>query len=196
LRRRTLHDGWHCLHRERGIIMNSSKMRRWGASVIVAALACGALLAQLKNTPEEQKNEDFVLNMYREVLQYHHYDLSSKYMADDYIQHNANDPPGRQGLMDMLKERFPDAEPLQPEMKNKPVLVITKGNIVLQVTEGKAKDPANPSKIYTFNHFEMVRVADGKVREHWDDARLTPEGQERMQNHTSSAQFPPFAPAR
>jgi predicted SnoaL-like aldol condensation-catalyzing enzyme len=176
--------------------MTLLKIGLLGASALMLAFGCEALLAQLKNTPEEQKNEDFVLNMYREVLQYHHYDLSSKYMVDEYIQHNANDPPGRQGLMDMLKERFPNPEPLQPEMKNKPVLVITKGDIVLQMTEGKAKDPVDPSKMYTFNHFEMVRVANGKAQEHWDDAKLTPEGQERMQNHTSAAQFPPFVTAK
>jgi len=176
--------------------MNFSKTKSLVAAALVGALACGALLAQFKNTPQEQKNEDMVLNMYREVLQYHHYDLSSKYMVDDYIQHNPNDPPGRQGLMDMLKERFPNPEPLQPEMKNKPVLVISQGDIVLQMTEGKAKDPADPSKMYTFNHFEMVRVANGIAQEHWDDAKLTPEGQERMEKHTSSAQFPPFVPAK
>jgi predicted SnoaL-like aldol condensation-catalyzing enzyme len=176
--------------------MNLSKTRMLGASGLVVVLGCGALLAQLKNTPEEQKNEELVLNMYRDVLQYHHFELSSKYMVDDYIQHNANDPPGRQGLMDMLKQRFPNPEPLQPEMKNKPFLVITKGDIVIQMTEGKAKDPADPSKMYTFNHFEMVRVANGMAQEHWDDAKLTPEGQERMENHTSSAQFPPFVPKK
>jgi len=52
-----------------------------GTVVGLVTLASSVLLAQqFKNTPEEQKNEDLVLNLYRDVLQYHHFDLASKYL--------------------------------------------------------------------------------------------------------------------
>jgi predicted SnoaL-like aldol condensation-catalyzing enzyme len=123
----------------------------------------------LKNSPEEQKNEQFVLNMYRDVLQYHHFELAPKYMAADYIQHNPTDPQGRDPLIHELSERF-KPEPLQPEMKNKPALVITKGDIVLMMTPRPVKDTKDPSKTYTQNHFEMIRVQNGLAQEHWDSS--------------------------
>jgi len=123
----------------------------------------------LKNSAEEQKNETFVLNMYRDVLQYHHFELAPKYMAADYIQHNPTDPQGRDPLIAELSERF-KPEPLQPEMKNKPALVITKGDIVLMMSSRPVKDAKDASKTYTLNHFEMIRVQKGLAQEHWDSS--------------------------
>jgi predicted SnoaL-like aldol condensation-catalyzing enzyme len=142
------------------------KVLALAAMVSMAAVA----VAQMRNTPQEQKNEELVLNLYRDVLGYHHFELGSKYMAADYIQHNYTDPQGRDPLMDFLRERFPNPEPLQPEMKNKPALVITKGDIVLMMSPRKVKDPKDPSKTYDANHFEMVRVQNGLAQEHWDNS--------------------------
>lgn len=148
--------------------MARRRIRKLAAAV---ALAGGAVLAlaQFTLTPEEQKNQELVLNLYRDVLQYHHFELASKYMAADYIQHNPTDPQGRDGLMEELSARF-KPEPLQPEMKNKPNLVITKGDIVLMMTTRKVKDPKDPAKTYDLNHFEMVRVQNGMAQEHWDSS--------------------------
>jgi predicted SnoaL-like aldol condensation-catalyzing enzyme len=120
-------------------------------------------------TPEEEKNQETVLNMFRDVHQYHHVELASKYMAADYIQHNPTDPQGREGLMEELSRRF-KPEPLQAEMKSKPTLVITKGDIVLMMMDKPTKDPNDPSKTYELNHFEMVRVQNGLAQEHWDSS--------------------------
>ena len=92
--------------------------QRFGAGRRSISRAAGPPPSEsLKNSPEEQKNETFVLNMYRDVLQYHHFDLAPKYMAADYIQHNPSDPQGRDPLIEELSQRF-KPEPLQPEMKN------------------------------------------------------------------------------
>jgi predicted SnoaL-like aldol condensation-catalyzing enzyme len=151
--------------------MAKRKIHRLARVIGVVALAGGAVLmfAQFTLTPEEQKNQELVLNLYRDVLQYHHFELASKYMAADYIQHNPTDPQGRDGLMEELSARF-KPEPLQPEMKNKPNLVITKGDMVLMMTTRKVKDPQDPSKTYDQNHFEMVRVQNGIAQEHWDSS--------------------------
>jgi predicted SnoaL-like aldol condensation-catalyzing enzyme len=149
--------------------MKSWKVKALGL-VALASVGCLVAVAQLKNTAEEQKNETMVLNLYRDVLQYHHYELAAKYMAANYIQHNYTDPQGRDPLMEHIRERFPNSEPLQPEMKVKPNLVITKGDIVLMMTTRKVKDEKDPSKTYEVNHFEMIRVQNGLAQEHWDNS--------------------------
>ena len=150
--------------------MKNNKTISWISAAVAGAVLCVSVIAQLKNTPEEEKNQQLVLDLYRDVLGYHHFDLASKYMAADYIQHNYSDPQGRDPLMDFLRPRFPNPEPLQPEMKNKPGLIITKGDIVLMMSTRKVKDPADPSKTMEVNHFEMVRVQNGLAQEHWDSS--------------------------
>jgi predicted SnoaL-like aldol condensation-catalyzing enzyme len=41
----------------------------------------------------------------------------------------------------------------------------------------EAKDPADPSKTYKYNSFDMVRVDKGMIQEHWDAARKAPPQQ-------------------
>jgi predicted SnoaL-like aldol condensation-catalyzing enzyme len=149
-------------------IRNIATIGMAGAVLLGSSLL---LAQQFTNTAEEQKNEDLVLNLYRDVLQYHHFELASKYIAADYIQHNYSDPQGRDPLMEHIqKERPSPPEPLQPQMKNRPQLIITKGDIVLMMSSRQVKDPNDPSKTYQANHFEMVRVENGLAKEHWDSS--------------------------
>ena len=37
-----------------------------------------------------------------------------------------------------------------------------------------AKDPDNPSKMYIWNHYDVVRMENGHIKEHWDEARINP----------------------
>jgi len=150
--------------------MNRIKTISWISAAVAGMVLCGSVAAQFQNTPAEEKNQQLVLDLYRDVLGYHHYELASKYMAADYIQHNYTDPQGRDPLMEFIGKRFPNPEPLQPQMKNKPTLVLTKGDIVLMMTTRKVKDPKDPEKMMEVNHFEMVRVQNGLAQEHWDSS--------------------------
>lgn len=143
--------------------------KRDPASAVTVLPPAAPITAQFTLSPEEQKTQELVLDLYRDVLGYHHFELASKYMAADYIQHNYTDPQGRDGLMEELGKRF-KPEPLQPEMKNKPALTITQGDIVLMMSTRMVKDANDPSKNYNQNHFEMVRVQNGIAQEHWDSS--------------------------
>jgi predicted SnoaL-like aldol condensation-catalyzing enzyme len=41
---------------------------------------------------------------------------------------------------------------------------------VVLIWEREAKDPADPSKMYKYNDFDLFRVENGKLAEHWDGA--------------------------
>ena len=126
----------------------------------------------LKLTPEEQKNQEIAFIEFHDMLQYGHLELAEKYMAPGYIQHNPNVPQGRDGFLAYMSARKP--EPIKAEWKNKPVLVITSGDMVLLMFDRTAPDPADPSKKYTYNGFDMVRVDEGLIQEHWDAAKKNP----------------------
>ena len=147
-------------------------------SLIVAAAilapAYRLLEAQdLKLTPEEQKNQQIAFVEFHDMLQYGHLELAEQYMAPGYIQHNPNVPQGRDGFVQYMT-RLRKPEPIQAEWKTKPSLVITSGDLVLLMFDRTAPDPADPSKKYTYNGFDMVRVDGGLIQEHWDAAKKNP----------------------
>jgi predicted SnoaL-like aldol condensation-catalyzing enzyme len=125
-----------------------------------------------RNSAAEQKNEDIANTEFKDILQYGHVELAEKVMAPGYIQHNPNVPTGRDGFVNFFKAvRKP--EPIKKEWKDEPEITITSGNLVLYVMKRFSQDPADPTKVYKWNWFDMVRVDNGMVQEHWDMAMKT-----------------------
>ena len=126
-----------------------------------------------RNTPAEQANEDLANIEYKDILQYGHVELAEKVMAPGYIQHNPNVPTGRAGFVEFFS-KIRQPEPIRPEWKDEPELVITSGNMVLHMFKRFSADPSTPGAVYKWNWFDLVRVDGGLVREHWDMAMKTP----------------------
>jgi predicted SnoaL-like aldol condensation-catalyzing enzyme len=128
-------------------------------------------------TPREQSNLRFVLDWWREVLEARHLDLTVNYQADSYIQHNINVPTGRQGFMTFFGPRFksagPPVTPIPAKLANPPVVQFAKGDFVILIWEREAKDPVDASKTYKYNTYDMLRLHDNKIQEHWDWALKT-----------------------
>jgi predicted SnoaL-like aldol condensation-catalyzing enzyme len=150
-------------------------------AAVMLAPAYLVLRAQdLKLTPEEQKNQEIAFIEFHDMLQYGHLELAEKYMAPGYIQHNPNVPQGRDGFVQYMS-RVRKPEPIQTEWKTKPSLVITSGDLVLLMFDRTAPDPADPSRKYAYNGFDMVRVDDGLIQEHWDAAKKNPPAPPKAQ---------------
>ena len=144
------------------------------AAAAILAPAYRLLEAQdLKLTPEEQKNQQIAFVEFHDMLQYGNLELAEQYMAPGYIQHNPNVPQGRDGFVQYMS-RLRKPEPIQPEWKTKPSLVITSGDLVLLMFDRMAPDPADPTQEYKYNGFDMVRVDNGQIQEHWDAAKKGP----------------------
>ena len=121
-------------------------------------------------TDQERRNLAFVLDWWREVIQGGHLDLSSKYQADDYIQHNPNVPTGRAAFVTFFQNvvGVKPANPIPATLDPAPVLSGAKGDFVFLVFEQESPDPRDATKTYHHNSFEVLRLANGKVQEHWD----------------------------
>jgi predicted SnoaL-like aldol condensation-catalyzing enzyme len=144
-----------------------------GQPVMPVITGVGPAPVNPKNTPEEAKNEAIALRMFKDVLQYGHVEMAPQLMAEGYIQHNPNVPTGRAGFVEFFsKIRKP--EPIKADWKDKPSLVVTSGNLVLMMFDRMSPDPADPTKQYKWNWFDMVRVDNGMVQEHWDMAKKNP----------------------
>jgi len=149
-------------------------MRLTAMSVVVLALSVLPLVAQSNMNAQEQANLKFVLDWWREVIQSRHVELAPKYQAEDYIQHNINIQTGRAGFVKVFGSRG-EPLPIAAELTNKPTVAFGKGDYVLVVWEREDKDPADPTKTYKYNTYDLLRLQNGKVQEHWDYALKTPK---------------------
>ena len=124
------------------------------------------------NTPEEAANEALADRLFKDILQYGNLDLADGVMAEGYIQHNPNVPTGRAGFVEFFSQ-FAQPEPVMDAWRDEPELTLTSDNITLYMFKRYSEDPADASRAYKWNWFDMVRVDDGLVQEHWDMATMT-----------------------
>lgn len=117
------------------------------------------------DNPQLTANKKLVFAFWREVFQTHDMSTAPRYMAEDYIQHNPNVPTGRQPFMDFFGRLA--RQPLQPEIENL-VTILAEGDKVVLAFRRELPDPQNAGKTYTTTWFDMFRIKDGKIAEHWD----------------------------
>jgi len=159
--------------------MRFSKLKMLGSGLALLAMSCAPLAAQSKSmTPQEQKNLKMVLDWWREGFVAGHAEAADKYLAENLIQHNPNFPQGRAPVKAILSGRTPvNPIPATLPPQNTPARAFAKGDYDVLIGEREAKDPADPSKMYKYNDFDLFRVENGKLAEHWDGAvKNTPGG--------------------
>lgn len=119
--------------------------------------------------PQLAENKRLVYDFYREVLEAGHLDLSSKYLNETYIQHNPRVPSGREAFVQFFG-RFKKPAPIEPRVKAGLVSIVAERDLVILSIVREMEDPKDASKKYTTTWFDMFRVADGKIAQHWDAA--------------------------
>ena len=128
-----------------------------------------------KLSKEEEKTLAMATEELKDMLQYGHLELADKTMDPGYIQHNPNVPQGRDGFKQFMS-RVPGRTPreIKTEWVNAPVLTLINGPYSFMMWERTAKDPDDPNREYKWNHFDVVRIENNLIKEHWDEARINP----------------------
>ena len=117
--------------------------------------------------PELAKNKKLVYDFWRSVIEGGHLELVPNYMAENFIQHNPNVPTGRQGFLDFFA-KFAKARPIVDTIKSPLITIIAEGDHVLLTFKEVRRDPKDPSQRYKTTAFDMFRIENGKIAEHWD----------------------------
>jgi predicted SnoaL-like aldol condensation-catalyzing enzyme len=116
-------------------------------------------------------NKKIVTDFYRLVFEPRNPDLIEQYVAPDFVEHNPTIEGGRDGLAKFIKTLpRPANDDILPEMKNPPAHIVAEGDLVTFIFKQPSPDPKDKTKSYDRFSFDMFRVKNGKIVEHWDGA--------------------------
>jgi predicted SnoaL-like aldol condensation-catalyzing enzyme len=123
-------------------------------------------LAQMTCADEAMtaRNKALVREFYTTVLIERKIDAAPRFLRTDYIQHNPHVPTGLNGFTDTFRARF--AQKLPPDYKRELLNVVGEGDmVVIYVRQtGTSADGKHNQAL----GFDMFRVQDAKIAEHWD----------------------------
>nr|WP_236599887.1 nuclear transport factor 2 family protein [Ramlibacter alkalitolerans] len=115
-------------------------------------------------------NKRLVYDFWREVFEGGHLELADKYMAEGYIQHNPNVPSGRAAFVSFFG-RIARPKPVENRIVAPLVAILGEGDMVVLAFARENPDPKNPGQKYTTTWFDMFRIENGRIAEHWDPAQ-------------------------
>lgn len=156
--------------------MKILSIKSFAGAFALLAMTCAPAGAQSKNmTSQEKKNLKLALDWWREGFVARHAEVVDKFLAPDMIQHNPNMGNGNEHVKELLSHMTPvNPIPATIPPDRMPAKVFAKGDYVVMVWEREAKDPADPSKMYKYNDFDLFRIQGDKIVEHWDGAMKNP----------------------
>jgi len=136
------------------------------AGVPPAGVPDQAALLQSKD-PQLAANKKLVFDMWRAIIQGGHTELAPRYFTKSYIQHNPNVATGRDAMVAFMKGTRP-VKPIEPAIHFPVIAIMAEGDLVLVATVSKSPDPDAPGQTYLGTHFDLFRIENGKIAEHWD----------------------------
>ena len=123
--------------------------------------------------PKLAANKKLVFDFWTEVFQTRDMTKAPVYMREDYMQHNPIAATGRAPFMKIF-----GSMPKQ-EKKNSIdnlVSMVAEGDLVVLAFRRTCKHPDKPGATYTTTWFDMLRIQDGMIAEHWDYGTLPGKG--------------------
>jgi predicted SnoaL-like aldol condensation-catalyzing enzyme len=118
--------------------------------------------------PQLAGNKRLVYDMWRTLFDGQQVEEAPKFLAKDYIQHNPMANTGLEGFLAFFRQ-FARPGPVPETMANFIDLVAEGDKVVLATAVRYLDSSGNP---YSTTWFDMWRVENGLLAEHWDTARL------------------------
>jgi predicted SnoaL-like aldol condensation-catalyzing enzyme len=94
-------------------------------------------------------------------------------LTPEYIQHNPNIPSGREAILKFTQSAMAGEARLIMRTAGRP-LFVAEGDLVVMMQPIEREDPDQPGKTYVSYWFDMWRIEDGRLAEHWDGAPKEP----------------------
>jgi predicted SnoaL-like aldol condensation-catalyzing enzyme len=139
------------------------------AAHVPAVVAPNQQKLLVSSNPVIAKNKRLVYEFWRVVIEGGHLELANKYLARSYIQHNPNVPTGRAGFVRFFSQ-YSKPKPIEASIQAPLVSIVAERDLVILSFVKEHSDPKDPASKYTTTWFDMFRVTNGKIVEHWDSA--------------------------
>jgi predicted SnoaL-like aldol condensation-catalyzing enzyme len=143
------------------------------ATVVQAQLSVTQLAPQSEllksDNPKYAANKKLVYDMWREFIEAGHMEVAEKYFAETYMQHNPNAQTGRKALVEFFS-KWAKPVAVSDTIKSRVVSIMAEGDLVVISFVSERIDPLDATKKYTTTWFDLFRIENGKIAEHWDCA--------------------------
>jgi predicted SnoaL-like aldol condensation-catalyzing enzyme len=107
-----------------------------------------------KTTPEQ--NKAIVLKAFDTLFNKRDFEAAADFWSADYLRHSAHIPPGRDGLLGLVRS-------LPGNMRYESGPIVAEGDYVF--VQGRFSNIGAPAALITV---DIVRMENGKLAEHWD----------------------------
>lgn len=151
-----------------GLLLNSGIV--FGQIPVTAATDQISMLSS--NDSQLAKNKKLVFDFWREVLQTRDMTKAGQYLSANYLQHNPNVPTGRQAFVDFFGKL--KQQSLKPEIDGL-VSITAERDLVVLAMRREIPEPGDPKKAYTSTWFDMFRIENDLIVEHWDYGTKVPD---------------------
>jgi predicted SnoaL-like aldol condensation-catalyzing enzyme len=137
--------------------------------IYVAALAIiSAPSFAMDSGAQLEANKKLALDFWREVIEAHNVDAAKKYYAPNLIQHNRQVGQGLSGFEETFRKFWKEPLPVKPALAHPPMAVVADGDLVQLVFKIQAPDADDKTKMRDAFEFDLFRIKDGMIVEHWD----------------------------
>lgn len=119
--------------------------------------------------PQLAANKRLVYDFWRTVFEGGQVDQTPKFLAEGYIQHNPRVPTGRAAFVEFL-QKFSKPKPVETRVKAPLVSIVAERDLVVLAFVSEQPDPKSPGTTYKTTWFDMFRIENGRIAEHWDPA--------------------------
>ncbi|MEX0299309.1 MAG: nuclear transport factor 2 family protein [Kordiimonas sp.] len=121
--------------------------------------------------PILRANKKLVYDFWVKVFQGQDASLIPEMLTEEYLQHNPNVPSGRAAFTKFVTSLPPLKEGKLTTIRDL-VMITAERDIVTLAFRNERKHPTKEGVTYTTTWFDMFRIENGKIAEHWDSARL------------------------
>lgn len=166
-----LAEHWHSVTDAPGAEVLSPE--KGGPQPVSGAIGAAQFALLEADDPALAANKRLVFDALRDLYDGNQLNLADRYLADVFIEHDPNGFAGRERANTMASDENSLALPL--------VSMIAQGDLVVAVMARSHSHPVHEDQIYNTVRFEMFRIEDGRIAEHWNGAtrgspRLLGEG--------------------